>query len=69
MNGLEIYAVFPFPVIEWSLQFSLAGARQAHPMQASSFTWRRHLDRLLGYAMKARSNLAFQMRQHFHWPG
>lgn len=69
VNGLEIYAVFPFPVIERSLPSSLAGTRQANPIRASSFTWRRHLDRLLGYAMKARSNLAFRMRQYFYRSG
>jgi glycosyl transferase family 25 len=61
VNGVDIFAIFPFPVIERSIVSTLLSERDANPMRIANFTLVRHIHRLVDYGRKTKANLAFRI--------
>lgn len=62
LHGLEIYALFPFPVIERAATSTLQSDRSLMPVPNAGF--RRQLVRAFDYLLKARANVRSRLLGH-----
>jgi glycosyl transferase, family 25 len=60
-TGMDLFALFPFPVIERDVPSHILSERKNNPMNTKKFTFRRHLNRVIDLVAKTRRNISFRL--------
>ncbi len=60
-TGIDLFGLFPFPVIERDVPSHILSERKDNPMNINNFTIRRQLNRVIDLAAKKRRNIGFRL--------